>query len=142
MYQDCLPLEAQNQAFAQRLAVDGPSNQPVRSVLRLKLGSPVLATDGRETYSPVPPEAQTDGRDYGEHCRSVVSTVRPGQSWPRPGLVCETQPALVHGPRAHRIFGDALVWTGSAGGPGKRGRSHDPLSSYHILGGGCASDYN
>ena len=24
MYHDCLPLEAQNQVFAQRLAVDGP----------------------------------------------------------------------------------------------------------------------
>jgi len=31
--------------------------------------------------------------------------------------------------------GAGLVWTGSAGGQGKRGRSHDPLASHHILGG-------
>jgi hypothetical protein len=30
------------------------------------------------------------------------------------------------------IFGAGLVWTGSAGGPGKRGRFHDPLASYLI----------
>jgi len=71
-----------------------------------------------------------------------VSTVRPGQSWPRPGLVCETQSTLVHGPRAHWLFGAGLVWTGSAGGLGERGRSHDPLASYPILGGEWVSRFS
>jgi len=63
-----------------------------------------------------------------------VSTVRPGQSWPRSGLVCEKQFTLIHSPEAHRLFWAGLVLAGSAGGPGKRGRSHGPLSSYHMLG--------
>jgi len=35
----------------------------------------------------------------------------------------------------------APAWTGPAGGPGKRGIFHDPLASYHILGGEWVSGF-
>jgi hypothetical protein len=46
--------------------------------------------------------------------RSGVSTVRPGHTRPRPGLVCETQSTLVHGPRANGLFWSrpGLDWVG------------------------------
>ena len=44
-----------------------------------------------------------------------VSTVLPGQSWPRRGLVCEKQSTTIHGLRAHGQFWSqpGQGWVGS-----------------------------
>jgi len=45
-----------------------------------------------------------------------VSTVRLGQSWPRPGLVCEKQSTLIHGPRARAFLEPARFGPGRPAG--------------------------
>ena len=60
---------------------------------------------------------------------SVVWSVRRSPRW---STACELT----------GFFGAGMVWTRSAGAPGKRGRSHDPLMSYDILDDGWISRFS
>jgi len=78
-------------------------------------------------------ESCPEGRSEGT--AGQVSTIRPGQTWPRPGLVCERQSTLVDGPRARRLFWRPSGLDQIGRRAGKRGRFHEPLASYHTLAG-------